>query len=94
MLFEEFTQGSLMPKINFLRQKNVTCRVDTDRQTDRHTHTQTHTDKDKDTDKDTDTYTDTDTNKDTDKDKDTDKVAKKSNICFIFEILMTYSFQI
>ena len=32
--------------------------------------------------------------KDNDKDKDTDKVPEKPNICFIFEILMTYSFQI
>ena len=29
-----------------------------------------------------------------DKDKDTDKVPEKPNICYIFEILMTYSFQI
>ena len=32
--------------------------------------------------------------KDNDKDKDTDKVPEKSNICYIFEILMTYSVQI
>ena len=32
--------------------------------------------------------------KDKDKDKDTDKVPEKPNICYIFEILMTYSFQI
>ena len=32
--------------------------------------------------------------KDNDKDKDTDKVPEKPNICYIFEILMTYSFQI
>ena len=32
--------------------------------------------------------------KDNDKDKDTDKVPDKPNICYIFEILMTYSFQI
>ena len=32
--------------------------------------------------------------KDKDKDKDTDKVPEKNNICYIFEILMTYSFQI
>ena len=31
--------------------------------------------------------------KDNDKDKDTDKVPEKPNICYIFEILMTYSFQ-
>ena len=41
-------------------------------------------DKDKDDDKD----------KDNDKDKDTDKVPDKPKICYIFEILMTYSFQI
>ena len=29
-----------------------------------------------------------------DKDKDTDKLPEKPNICYIFEILMTYSFQI
>ena len=32
--------------------------------------------------------------KDKDKDKDTDKVPEKPNICYIFEILMNYSFQI
>ena len=34
--------------------------------------------------------------KDNDKDKvkDTDKVPEKPNICYNFEILMTYSFQI
>ena len=32
--------------------------------------------------------------KDNEKDKDTDKVPEKPNICYIFEILMTYSFQI
>ena len=32
--------------------------------------------------------------KDNDNDKDTDKVPEKPNICYIFEILMTYSFQI
>ena len=32
--------------------------------------------------------------KDNDKDKDTDKVPEKPNICYIFQILMTYSFQI
>ena len=31
--------------------------------------------------------------KDNDKDKDTDKVTEKPNICYIFKILMTYSFQ-
>ena len=35
-----------------------------------------------------------DKDKDNDKDKDTDKVPEKPNICYIFEILMTYSFQI
>ena len=30
--------------------------------------------------------------KDNDKDKDTDKVPEKPNICYIFEILVTYSF--
>ena len=41
-------------------------------------------------------YKDKDNNKDKDKnkDKDTDKVPEKPNICYIFEILMTYSFQI
>ena len=37
---------------------------------------------------------DKDNDKDNDKDKDTDKVPEKPNICYIFEILMTYSFQI
>ena len=32
--------------------------------------------------------------KDNDKDKDTEKVPEKPNICYIFEILMTNSFQI
>ena len=32
--------------------------------------------------------------KDNNKDKDTDKVPEQPNICYIFEILMTYSFQI
>ena len=41
MRFEEFTQESLMPKINFLRQ-TVTCRADTDRQTHRQTDKETH----------------------------------------------------
>ena len=35
-----------------------------------------------------------DNGKDNDKDKYTDKVPEKPNICYIFEILMTYSFQI
>ena len=39
-------------------------------------------------------YKDKDNDKDNDKDKDTDKVPEKPNICYIFEILMTYSFQI
>ena len=34
-----------------------------------------------------------DNEKDNEKDKDTDKVPEKPNICYIFEILMTYSFQ-
>ena len=37
---------------------------------------------------------DKDNDKDNDKDRDTDKVPEKPNICYIFEILMTYSFQI
>ena len=39
---------------------------------------------------------DKDKDKDNDKDKDTDtnKVTEKPNICYIFEILMTYSVQI
>ena len=32
--------------------------------------------------------------KDNEKDKDTEKVPEKPNICYVFEILMTYSFQI
>ena len=40
-------------------------------------------------DKNNDKYND----KDNDKDKDTDKVPEKRNICYIFEILMTHSFQ-
>ena len=32
--------------------------------------------------------------KDKDNDKDTEKVPENPNICYIFEILMTYSFQI
>ena len=39
-------------------------------------------------------YKDKDNDKDNDKDKDTEKVPEKPNICYIFEILMTYSFQI
>ena len=41
-----------------------------------------------------DTNTKTKTMTDNNKDKDTDKVPEKPNICYIFEILMTYSFQI
>ena len=37
---------------------------------------------------------DNNNDKDNDKDKDTDKVPEKPNICYIFEILVTYSFQI
>ena len=39
-------------------------------------------------------YKDKGNDKDNDKEKDTDKVPEKTNICYIFEILMTYSFQI
>ena len=39
-------------------------------------------------------YKDKDNDKDKDKDKDTEKVPEKPNICYIFEILMTYSVQI
>ena len=39
-------------------------------------------------------YKDEDNGKDNDKDKYTDKVPEKPNICYIFEVLMTYSFQI
>ena len=39
-------------------------------------------------------YKDKDNDKDNDKDKDTDKLPEKPNICYISEILMTYSFQI
>ena len=35
-----------------------------------------------------------DNDKDNDKDKDTDKVPETLNICYVFEILMTHSFQI
>ena len=38
-------------------------------------------------------YKDKDNDKDNDKDKDTDKVPEKPNIYYIFEILMTYFFQ-
>ena len=37
---------------------------------------------------------DKDNDKNNDKDKDTHKVPEKPNICYIFEILVTYSFQI
>ena len=39
-------------------------------------------------------YKDKYNDKDSDKEKDTDKVPEKPNICYIFEILTTYSFQI
>ena len=39
-------------------------------------------------------YKDKDNDKYNDKDKDTDKVPGTPNMCYIFEILMTYSFQI
>ena len=39
-------------------------------------------------------YKDKDNDKENNKDKDTDKVPEKHNICYIFEILMTYSVQI
>ena len=39
-------------------------------------------------------YKDKDNDKDNDKDKDTDKVPETLNICYVFEILMTHSFQI
>ena len=39
-------------------------------------------------------YKDKENDKDNDKVKDTDKVPEKPNICYISEILMTYSFQI
>ena len=35
---------------------------------------------------------DKDDDNDNNKDKDTDKVPEKPNMCYIFEILMTYSF--
>ena len=37
-------------------------------------------------------YKDKGNDKDNDKEKDTDKVPEKTNICYIFEILMTYSY--
>ena len=37
---------------------------------------------------------DNDKDKDKDKDKDTEKVPETPNSCYIFEILMTHSFQI
>ena len=37
---------------------------------------------------------DKDNDKDNGKDKDTDRVAEVPSICYIFEILMTHSFQI
>ena len=39
-------------------------------------------------------YKNEDNDKDNDKENDTDKVPEKPNTCYIFEILMTYSFQI
>ena len=39
-------------------------------------------------------YKDKDNDKDKDKDKDTEKVPETPNLCYIFEILMTHSFQI
>ena len=39
-------------------------------------------------------YKDKDNDKDNDKDKDTEKVPETPNLCYIFEILMTHSFQI
>ena len=41
-------------------------------------------------------YKDKDNEKDNDKDKDkdTEKVPETTNLCYIFEILMTHSFQI
>ena len=37
---------------------------------------------------------DKDKDNDKDKDKDTEKVPETPNLCYIFEILMTHSFQI
>ena len=53
-------------------------------------HDQKQIDKDKYKDKDN----DKDNDNDNDKDKDTDKVPQTLNICYVFEILMTHSFQI
>ena len=39
-------------------------------------------------------YKDKDNDKDNHKDKDTDKVPETLDICYIFEILMTHSFQV
>ena len=39
-------------------------------------------------------YKDKDNDKDNDKDKDTEKVPETPTLCYIFEILMTHSFQI
>ena len=39
-------------------------------------------------------YKDKDNDKDKDKDNDTEKVPETPNLCYIFEILMTHSFQI
>ena len=39
-------------------------------------------------------YKDKDNDKHNNKDKDTEKVPEKPNLCYIFEILMTHSFQI
>ena len=38
-------------------------------------------------------YQDKDNDKNNDNDKDTDIVPEKNNICYIFEILRAYSFQ-
>ena len=45
-------------------------------------------------DEDEDEDEDKDKDKDTYKDKDTEKVPETPNLCYIFEILMTHSFQI
>ena len=39
-------------------------------------------------------YKDKDNDKDDDKDKDTDKIPETANMCYIFGILTTHSFQI
>ena len=39
-------------------------------------------------------YKDKDNDKDNTKNKDTEKVPETPNLCYIFEILMTHSFQI